>query len=186
MDNVSSSNRRHARRWAPAAILLVLLAAGGVPRWQAQVHARQLAARNAVMNVQVIHPALSHADATITLPGTLTAWSDASLRARSSGYVTHWSADIGSHVHAGQTLATILAPELDAALEQARSDQATAQANFDIAQSSAQRWQDMLQGKATSRQEAEQRMADLQVRRAQLAAARANVARLAQAVSYTR
>ncbi len=177
---------RHAGRWTAATLVLALLAAGAVPHWQAQARARQLAAGNAVPKVHVVQPGVARADATITLPGTLAAWTDASLRARSSGYVTRWTADIGSRVRAGQTLATIVAPELDAALQQARSDQATAQANFDIAQSSARRWQTMLQDKATSRQEAEQRAADLDARRAQLDAAKANVARLAQAVTYTR
>jgi membrane fusion protein, multidrug efflux system len=177
---------RHAGRWTAATLVLALLAAGTVPRWQARARAQQLAAGNAVPEVRVVHPGVARSDATITLPGTLAAWTDASLRARSSGYVTQWTADIGSHVRAGQTLATIVAPELDAALRQARGDQATAQANFDIARSSAQRWQTMLQAKATSSQEAEQRVADLDARRAQLDAAKANVARLAQAVAYTR
>ena len=177
---------RPAGRWIAAAVALALLTAGAVPRWQAQAHAQRLAADNAVAKVRIVHPGLAQADATITLPGTLEAWADASLRARSSGYVAQWSADIGSHVRAGQTLATIVAPELDAALRQARADQAAAQANFDIARTSAERWQKMLQEKATSSQEAQQRSADLEARRAQLAGATANVARLAQAVDYTR
>lgn len=186
MKSSSSFAALHAGRLSAATLVLALLAAGAVPHWRAQARARQLSAGNAVPKVRVVQPGVAHSDAAITLPGTLAAWADASLRARSSGYVAHWSADIGSRVRAGQTLATIVAPELDAALQQARDDQATAQANFDIARSSAQRWQEMLQDKATSRQEAQQRTADLEARRAQLDAAKANVDRLAQAVAYTR
>lgn len=185
-DSPSSSSSRHPGRWIAPVVVLGLLAAGGVPRWQAQVRAQQLADDSLVPQVRVIHPAVAHSDATITLSATLAAWSEASLRARSSGYVAQWTADIGAHVRAGQTLATIVAPELDASLRQARGDEAAAQANFDIAQSTARRWQDMLEQKATSRQEAQQRAADLAARGAQLDAAKANVARLVQAVAYTR
>lgn len=186
MTSSFDSARPHAGRWAAAATAVALLTTGILPRWQAQAHARSLAAENAVPKVRIVHPGLARSEATINLPGTLAAWSEASLRARSSGYVAQWSADIGAHVRAGQTLAMIVAPELDAALRQARADQAAAQANFDIARTTAQRWQQMLQDKATSQQEAQQRSADLDARRAELAAATANVARLAQAVTYER
>ncbi|MFP3632817.1 biotin/lipoyl-binding protein, partial [Burkholderia sp. SIMBA_045] len=78
------------------------------------------------------------------LPGAVMPYEEASIYARTSGYIAHWSADLGARVKAGQALAQIAAPDLDAQLRQARADAATAQANYDYAKSTAQRWQQML------------------------------------------
>lgn len=174
------------RPWMLAPIAIALVALGAIPRFQADGRARQAAAAADVTRVTVTHPQAVAPTATITLPGTLQPWAEASVRARSSGYVASWQADIGSRVKAGQLLATVVAPELDAALRQARSDEANAQANVDIAQVSARRWADMLARHATSAQEADQRQADLASRQALLASAKANTAKLAQSVAYTR
>ena len=179
-----SSRRLRYLVWA--LIAAALLALGTVPRLQASQEAKTAAAQSAVAKVRVVNPDNSPGTSTISMPGTLEAWTEASIRARSSGYVEHWYADIGAQVTAGQTLATLVAPELEAGLRQARDEQATAQANFDIAATTAARWQAMLRQKATSAQEAEQRGAELNARRAELSAAKANVVRLAQSVTYTR
>jgi len=183
------SPSRPQARWrvwllVPAALALLVL--GAVPRLRAQSRAEMRAAAQQVPQVRIVQPQAPGAAPAVTLPATLQAWSDAAIRARDSGYVAQWSADIGRRVTKGQTLALLVAPELDAALRQARSDAATARANFEIAQTSAQRWQEMLRTKVTSQQEVDQKAADLAARRAQLDAAEANVARLAQTVAYTR
>ncbi|MDI7066739.1 efflux RND transporter periplasmic adaptor subunit, partial [Klebsiella pneumoniae] len=82
----------------------------------------------------------------------------------------------------GQLLATIATPELDAQLQQARADAATAQANYNYALTTSQRWQQMLQTQSVSQQDADTKTADMQAKRATLASARANVARLTEMV----
>lgn len=109
---------------------------------------------------------------------------DASIYARTSGYIVHWYADIGTRVKAGQTLAVIQTPELDAQLTQARADEATAQANFQYAKTTSDRWQQMLQTQSVAQQDADTKLSDMQAKKAMLDSARANVARLTELVSY--
>jgi len=118
------------------------------------------------------------------LPGSVMPYADASIYARTSGYVRHWYADIGTKVRAGQTLADIETPELDAQLQQARADVATAKANYAFADSTARRWQTMLQTQSVSQQDADSKTSDRAAKLAALASAQANVARLSELVSY--
>ncbi|WP_423395978.1 efflux RND transporter periplasmic adaptor subunit [Burkholderia sp. LMG 21824] len=169
---------------AVMAVAAALLAAGIVPRIDARAAQRvQLAAQQA-LPVSVIRPGAAPADQTLTLPGAVMPYAEASIYARTSGYIAHWSADIGTHVTAGQTLAQIAAPDLDAQLRQARADASTAQANYDYAKSTAQRWQDMLKTQSVSQQDTDTKVADMNAKRAMLASAQANAAHLNQLVSY--
>jgi RND family efflux transporter MFP subunit len=114
----------------------------------------------------------------------VTPYADASIYARTSGYIQHWYADIGAKVKAGQTLADIETPELDAQLKQARADEATAKANYAFANSTAQRWQTMLKTQSVSQQDTDAKTSDSEAKLAALQAAQANVARLGEMVSY--
>ena len=58
---------------------------------------------------------------TLTLPGETAAWNESTIYARVNGYVANWFVDIGDRVQAGQTLATIETPELDAELVAAKA-----------------------------------------------------------------
>ncbi|MCC8392436.1 efflux RND transporter periplasmic adaptor subunit [Paraburkholderia sp. MMS20-SJTR3] len=161
-----------------------LLAVGIVPRLEARTaQTQQLAAQREIV-VATVAPTRAPATQDLLLPGSVSAWADAPIYARTSGYVQHWSADIGAHVKAGQSLARIDAPELDAQLQQARADAATAEANYRFASSTAQRWQTMLQSQSVSEQDAQAKSSDAAARLAALDAARANVARLQELVSY--
>ncbi|RQS35656.1 efflux RND transporter periplasmic adaptor subunit [Burkholderia sp. Bp8992] len=161
-----------------------LLAIGIVPRIDARAAQRVQVAAQQALPVSVILPGTAPADQTLTLPGAVMPYAEASIYARTSGYIAHWSADIGAHVKAGQTLAQITAPDLDAQLRQARADAATAQANYDYAKSTAQRWQDMLKTQSVSQQDTDTKVADMNAKRAMLASAQANVAHLTELVSY--
>ncbi|WP_419690600.1 efflux RND transporter periplasmic adaptor subunit [Burkholderia theae] len=183
-----ASPRRRPRKLAvPLAVLAAaaaLLAAGIVPRVDARAAQRVQVAAQQALPVSVILPGTAPADQTLTLPGSVMPYAEASIYARTSGYIAHWSADIGAHVKAGQTLAQITAPDLDAQLRQARADAATAQANYDYAKSTAQRWQDMLKTQSVSQQDTDTKVADMNAKRAMLASAQANVAHLTELVSY--
>src|SRR3546814_17914197 len=90
--------------------------------WSSDVCSSDLAAiatANALPTVSVIHPQ-SAAAGTFTLPGTVAAYNEAAINARTSGYVAKWYADIGDHVRAGQVLAVLDAPEVSEQLAQAR------------------------------------------------------------------
>ena len=57
----------------------------------------------------------------LILPATLQAFSESPIYARTSGYVSHWYADIGQHVGNGEVLALIDSPEVDQQLIRSRA-----------------------------------------------------------------
>ncbi|WP_175734340.1 efflux RND transporter periplasmic adaptor subunit [Burkholderia ambifaria] len=176
--------RKLAVPLAAIAIAAALLAIGIVPRIDARAAQRHQVAAQQALPVTVLQPGAAPADQTLTLPGAVTPYAEASIYARTSGYIAHWSADIGTHVKAGQTLAQITAPDLDAQLRQARADAATAQANYDYAKSTALRWQDMLKTQSVSQQDTDTKVADMNAKRAMLSSAQANAAHLNELVSF--
>ena len=77
-----------------------------------------------------------------TLPGTVSAFDQATLYARSTGYVAERRVDIGSRVRAGDLLVRISAPDLDQQLAQAnaqlvQTQAALAQANAQVGQAAS-------------------------------------------------
>ncbi|SAK56773.1 RND transporter MFP subunit [Caballeronia arationis] len=181
------SPRKRRSVFAPvliAGVVAALLAAGILPRLHAQTALTAQTASLSMQTVSVVAPRTAPSMQELLLPGAVTAFADAAIYARTSGYIEHWYADIGAHVKKGDVLATIQTPELDAQLLQARADEATAQANFDYARVTAQRWQDMLKTQSVSQQDADTKSGDMQAKRAMLQSAQANVRRLAELVSY--
>jgi RND family efflux transporter MFP subunit len=134
----------------------------------------------AIPSIDVVHPSLGAASSEVVLPANVQGFIDAPIYARTSGYLRHWYADIGTHVKQGELLVTIETPELDQQVQQAQSDLATAQANYQIAQITAERWQKLLLKNAVSKQETDQDMSDLSARRSTLSAQEANLRRLQQ------
>src|SRR5579871_2619249 len=179
-----STARRTAIAVGLTCFAVALLSVGIVPRLEARTAQTQQLAAQRELIVSTLTPARAPATQDLLLPGSIMSWADASIYARTSGYVQHWYADIGAHVKAGQTLAQIDTPELDAQLQQARADAATAEANYRFASSTAQRWQTMLQTQSVSQQDAQAKTSDAAARLATLQAAQANVARLQELVSY--
>ena len=167
-----------------AAGFAVALAVGIVPRLDARAALQQQTAALAVPTVQVTLPTVAPPDQTLVLPGDIEAYRQTPIFARTNGYLKAWYADIGTHVKAGQLLATIDAPEVDAELRQAHADAAQAQANDQLAQVTASRWQQLVQTHAVSQQDTDMKQSDAQAKHAALLAAQANVARLAQMQSY--
>ena len=122
----------------------------------------------------------------LVLPGNVQANYEAPIYARTSGYVKAWHTDIGTKVTKGQLLAEIDTPEVDDQLRQAEADLATAQANDDLARSTAKRWQGLLATDSVSRQETEEKVADAAAKDALVNASKANVARLQQMEQFKR
>jgi len=152
------------------------------------IHARAIAEaalehearETAIRSVDTVHPALGAASSEVVLPANVQAFIDTPVYARTSGYLRHWYADIGAQVRKGELLADIETPELDQQLQQAQSDLATAQANYQLADITAQRWQKLLQKNAVSQQETDQATSGLNARRAAVSAQAANLRRLQQ------
>lgn len=155
-------------------------------RLRAHAEARLVLATksSAVPSVDVIYPKLGSGSEEISLPGNTTPYIDTPIYARTSGYLRKWYFDIGAHVTKGQLLAVIETPELDEQLDQANAELKNAQANLQLAQITAARWQNLLKTNSVSRQETDQTVSDLSSKQALVASSEANVRRLQQLQAY--
>jgi RND family efflux transporter MFP subunit len=165
-------------------VALVIAAQGIWSRHQAHAALEATAEHASVMSVEVVHPQKSAAGLDLVLPGNVQAYLDTPIYARTNGYLKKWYADIGAHVKAGELLAEIETPELDEQLRAARADFDNAQANYALAETTAQRWALMLKNKSVAQQDADEKTADMLAKKATLDAARFNVARLEQQQSF--
>jgi RND family efflux transporter MFP subunit len=134
--------------------------------------------------VSVVHPQTSGGGEELVLPGNIQAFVEAPIYARTHGYLKSWYFDIGAYVRQGQLLAEIETPEEDQQLAQARADLKSAQANMNLAESTAVRWQNLLKKNAVSKQETDQAVSDFAAKQAAADASAANVRRLEQLQSY--
>ncbi len=142
--------------------------------------------QQAVLNVAVVKAAREPSSREIILPGSVWAWHEATIYARTSGYVIEWKVDIGAHVKTGDLLAVIATPEVDAQLRQTEADLKTAEANYALAQTTAVRWKNLLKTNSVSHQEAEEKIADEKAKAAIVASTRANRDRLRDLASFER
>jgi multidrug efflux pump subunit AcrA (membrane-fusion protein) len=94
----------------------------------------------AVPTVAVIHPGAENGDENLVLPGTLQAYVESPIYARTNGYLKKWYHDIGTRVNKGELLADIDAPEVDQQLNQAKADLATSDANVRLSETTAVRY----------------------------------------------
>ena len=138
----------------------------------------------AIPTVSTIHPQSNGEAEEVVLPGNAQAYVATPIYARTNGYLKRWHFDIGARVKAGQLLAEIETPEIDRQLDQARADMATAQANYDLAKTTADRYQALLKSDSVSKQDAEDRVGDLQAKKAMVDSARFNVRRLEETQAF--
>jgi RND family efflux transporter MFP subunit len=168
------------------AAVAVALVAGLLPRLDARVALRRQAEALNVPTVSVIQPKAGKAAQELILPGNVEAYTDTPVYARTSGYLRRWTADIGARVKKGALLAEIETPEVDAQLQQARADLATAQANYELAKKTANRWQELSRTNFVSKEAVDQALGAAQARQAEVESARANLARLARTQEFQR
>lgn len=90
-------------------------------RLEYQALARETEAM-AVPTVAVIHPAQAAKQDELRLPGTLQAYVESPIYARTTGYLRKWSHDIGARVEKGEILAELETPEVDQQLAQAEAE----------------------------------------------------------------
>ena len=164
-------------------LLLVLLIAGGLTLWSHMSHERALAKeteRETVPTVAVVYPQSEKPDEDLVLPGSLLAYEESPIYARTSGYLVKWYKDIGSRVTKGELLAKIDTPEVDQELNQTRAARQQIVAQMELAKISADRWENLRKTDSVSAQEADQYESGYKQSQANLAAADANVRRLEQ------
>lgn len=216
----------HNKYWKPSSLTLwaifigitvlalVAFFAGYLPLQQRRsvIAAEAKDQAQALPRVETIVVARSDRKSGLTLPGNIQPITEAPILARADGYVKQRLVDIGDHVHAGQPVAEIEAPEITDQINQAKAVAVQAQAGIDQAQANFQQGKtDMELAKLTaertgklaakgavSRQDDDQAQAQYQsklaalqsldkaiaVQRANLGAAQASVARLEKMLGY--
>jgi RND family efflux transporter MFP subunit len=186
--NEKSNTGRTMRRTGYAlALAAVLVVAWSVFSSRiAAAKLRQEADAAAVVAVATVKPQPLNDSAVVTLPGNVTANTDAPIYARTSGYLKRWLVDIGTRVKTGQLLAEIDAPELDQELRGAEADVATATANQKIAATTAERWRGLRDTDSVSKQAADEKISLADSSAAQLKAAQANLQRLRELSAFKR
>jgi RND family efflux transporter MFP subunit len=165
-------------------IIALVVVAGIVPRRRARAELANQTNELAVPNVAVVRPMPGAPQMEIVLPGSLQAYSDSPIYARTNGYLKKWYVDIGGRVKAGQLLAEIETPEVDQQLDQARADLNTARANFKLSEITAARYADLLKTDSVSKQDVDNANGDFEAKRATVASAESNVRRLEELQSF--
>jgi membrane fusion protein, multidrug efflux system len=166
-----------------AILLFVLILGGGITMLSHMTHDRALAKETeleTIPTVAVVYPEKEKQDEELLLPGSLLAYVESPIYARTNGYLIRWYKDIGSHVNKGELLAKIDTPEVDQELNQARATQQQTQAAMELAKISSERWERLRNTDSVSAQEADQQTSGYKQAQANLAAAQANVHRLEQ------
>jgi RND family efflux transporter MFP subunit len=168
-------------------IVLILLIAGGLTLFERIGHTRALAKeteQNAVPTVAVVRPLAEKPDMELVLPGSLLAFKESPIFARTNGYLVRWYKDIGSQVKKGELLANIDTPEVDQELNQGRAARQQILSQMELAKISSERWESLRKSDSVSAQEADQQTSGYQQAKANLVAADANVRRLEQLESF--
>lgn len=163
---------------AIACVAAFAVTTGIMSREKSSADLRTWTDEQAVPTVAVIAPSSTALNPTLELPGRLEAYSRAPIYARVSGYLKGWYVDIGAKVKAGQLLADIEAPDLDQQLIQARADLASQQASAELSAATLERRKTLLSSNFVSKQEIDERTADLANKRAAVKSGEANVNRL--------
>jgi len=167
-----------------AVVLGIVIYIGIRSRVSAQADLKVETEQAAITTVSVIHPTSSAPLLEIALPGNTQAFIDAPIFARTNGYLKKWYFDIGARVKKGQLLAEIETPEVDRQLQQARADLETAQANLDLAKTTATRYQGLVKTGSVSQQDTDNANGDLSAKKASADSMAANVHRLEELQSF--
>lgn len=187
---------RPARKGLVIAVLALVLLGGLwiLGYWPRAARSRQLAvaarAQQESLPAATVVPARrAPSEVEISLPGSVHAEIETPIFARADGYIKRRLVDIGDRVKAGQLLAEIDSPELEqqireteatvkraqAALRQAQAASEQAQANLKLAEVTAKRWQTLAEKGVVSQQDGDEKRSAYEVRRADAAAAEANL-----------
>jgi RND family efflux transporter MFP subunit len=197
--------RKLTRILGLTAVILLLLIVGIVPRIDRRNRAvtQATAVEEGVPLVSTTLAVAAPASSELLLPGNTQALTEASIYARSNGYVRERLADIGTKVKAGQLLAVVESPEVDqelaqakanaeqaraaleqakatlqqseAGLNQAKANLEQAHANQEISRLSYARWDRLVSRGVVSKQAADERRTDFSAKQAEVAAAEASI-----------
>ena len=183
------SDRSRKMNWYLLALFAVAVALGAwgeIDRVIARSSLAKESAIDALPTVVTVKPTRTDLGEELILPGTVQAFIESPIYARTNGYLKTWYTDIGGEIKKGQLLAEIETPEVDQQLSQAIADLATARANEALSQTTNARWKELLKTESVSQQDADEKAGDAAAKKATTEAAGANVSRLRELESFKR
>jgi RND family efflux transporter MFP subunit len=167
--------------------VIVLVIIGAFTLLQRRSQYRALAKETetlAIPTVAIIHPTTEPPDEGLVLPGSMQAYVESPIYARTNGYLKKWYRDIGSRVRKGELLADIDTPEVDQQLSQSRADLETSKANANLSRITATRYEELIKTDGVSKQEVDNAQGDYAAKQAIVASSQANVRRLEELESF--
>jgi RND family efflux transporter MFP subunit len=163
------------------AVAVTAAATGLVLRWRHEAAVKHWTVAQAVPVVSFAMPQPDGSASQLVLPGDIQAWFDAPTYARVNGYLKNWYFDYGAHVKAGQFLAEIEAPDLDASFAAAKARLTNSKAGVNVreaelafAKTTYERWRNSPKG-VVSVQETTAKKGDFDSASARLNASLADV-----------
>jgi RND family efflux transporter MFP subunit len=174
-----------------AVIVIASVVAGLLPRLRRE-KGLQAAVKTEESQLPIVNVTAARqapANAPLELPGDMQALVESPIFARADGYLVKRYVDIGDRVKPGQPMADIETPELDQQIQQARATISNSQstlreleaaltlatANLKLSQTTSQRFQALEKAGVVSHQDADEKAASLEVRQAEVEAARAKI-----------
>lgn len=180
-------SKQFVERVLVGCIIMVVVAVFGIGMRISEFHKlRASTEQQAILSVATIKAASGPLTQEIVLPGNILAWHEATIFARTNGYVVNWLVDIGARVKKGDLLAVITAPEVDAQLRQTEANLKTAQANYELARTTEIRWVNLLKTDSVSKQETDEKISDEKAKAAVVFSTIAARDRLRELVSFQR
>lgn len=170
-------------------LLLTVLAIFGIHSLHTRNREREETARAVqagAVTVQTAKPSKSPPVFDFSLPGSTEALNSTTLYARVNGYLKARLVDIGDRVEAGQLVAEIDAPDLDAQLNQSRAQLEQSRASQGNAQTTFGRQKRLLDQKVVSRQDYDDAEAAYLQAGANVKSAEANVQNLTAQEGFKR
>src|SRR6201998_3229706 len=158
-------------------VVVALAVVGGLLLFQRRVQYQALANETeaaSIPTVAVIHPSVEAGDENLVLPGTLQAYVESPIYARTNGYLRKWYHDIGSRVNKGELLADIDTPEVDQQLGQSGAALKTRKGSAQVWATTAARYTELLKTDGVSKQEVDNAMGDQAAKRATVQSSEAN------------
>jgi RND family efflux transporter MFP subunit len=134
--------------------------------------------------VRVTVPEVAKSEGLLKLPAELRPAREAVINARVGGYVRAFHVDLGAEVVEGDLLAEIDAPEIERDAERAQAQHVQASAALALAETTAKRWKDLLESATASQQEADEKFADVNLKRANVEAAAAEMERVKKVLGF--
>lgn len=186
----TATTRTSRGGWIALIVIAALVLAGviwGILARSADEHRLAQSTRaNGELAVTVTHPIVTGEAGEIALPGNTQAFNDTPIYARTNGYLKKFFVDIGQHVRQGELMAIIETPEVDQQLQVAQANLKSSQADLSLADTTAERYQNLLKQDSVSKQETDVAVSGAAAKRASMEAAQANVRRLQQLQSFER